>query len=143
MSVGTILSHKGGTVHKIAPDATIAEVVDAMREFVIGALVVTDGSGRLVGIISERDIIRGLSENGASFLAMPVSSCMASPVVTCDASATDHEVLALMTDRRFRHLPVVDKGSLVGIVSIGDVVKSRIDGVIAEANALRDYITRG
>ena len=143
MDVRAILRAKGGEVATAAPGTTIADAVAMLTERMIGALVVTDGGGALVGIISERDIVRGLAEQGAAFLDCRIEICMASPVETCEPGDSDREILALMTDRRFRHLPVVEDGRLIGIVSIGDVVKSRIDGVMAEADALRDYIVRG
>ena len=143
MDVRAILRAKGGEVATVPPDTTIAAAVAVLTERMIGALVVTDRGGALVGIISERDIVRGLAEQGAAFLDCTIETCMASPVETCAPGDSDREILALMTDRRFRHLPVVEDGGLIGIVSIGDVVKSRIDGVIAEADALRDYIVRG
>ena len=143
MDVRAILRAKGGEVATVAPGTTIADAVAMLTERMIGALVVTDGGGALVGIISERDIVRGLAEQGAAFLDCRIEICMASPVETCAPGDSDREILALMTDRRFRHLPVVEDGRLIGIVSIGDVVKSRIDGVMAEADALRDYIVRG
>ena len=143
MDVRAILRAKGGGVATVAPGTTVADAVAELSGRKIGALVVTDPSGALVGIISERDIVRGLAEQGAAFLDCGIETCMASPVETCAPGDSDREILALMTDRRFRHLPVVEDGRLIGIVSIGDVVKSRIDGVIAEADALRDYIVRG
>ena len=123
-----------------------------VRDWLAGTYEGKRGKGRgrfggkgvgLVGIVSERDIVRGLAERGAEFLGCTVEDCMASPVETCAPGDGDREILALMTDRRFRHLPVLEDGRLIGIVSIGDVVKARIDGVIAEADALRDYIVRG
>ena len=143
MDVRAILKTKGSEVATVPPGTTVAAAVAVLTERMIGALVVTDENGALVGIVSERDIVRGLAEQGAAFLDCPIDSCMASPVETCAPGDSDREILALMTDRRFRHLPVVEDGRLIGIVSIGDVVKSRIDGVMAEADALRDYIVRG
>ena len=143
MDARAILRAKGGEVATVPPGTTVAAAVAELAQRMIGALVVTDTAGALVGIISERDIVRGLAERGAAFLDCTVADCMASPVETCAPGDGDREMLALMTDRRFRHLPVVEDGRLIGIVSIGDVVKSRIDGVMAEADALRDYIVRG
>ncbi len=143
MDVRAILKAKGSEVATVPPDTTVAAAVAVLTERMIGALVVTDENGSLVGIVSERDVVRGLSEQGAEFLDRRIDTCMASPVETCAPGDSDREILALMTDRRFRHLPVVEDGRLIGIVSIGDVVKSRIDGVMAEADALRDYIVRG
>ena len=143
MDVRAILKAKGSEVATVRPGITIAAAVAELSERMIGALVVTDDGGALVGIVSERDIVRGLAGQGAAFLDCTVETCMASPVETCAPGDGDREILALMTDRRFRHLPVVEDGRLIGIVSIGDVVKSRLDGAIAEADALRDYIVRG
>lgn len=109
----------------------------------IGAVVVSsDGTG-VLGILSERDIVHGLAERGTAVLESMVEDLMTSDVETCSLADTDREILALMTDRRFRHLPVVDDGALAGIISIGDVVKSRLDEIMREAEALRDYITQG
>lgn len=142
MDVAGILRAKGGEVCTVGPGAAVAEAVSILNARRIGALVVTEG-GALAGIVSERDIVSGLAEKGADFLDCALAECMTTQVVTCAPTDSDREVLALMTDRRCRHLPVLDGGALVGIVSIGDVVKSRIDGIVAEADALRDYIVRG
>lgn len=143
MDVAGILRSKGSTVTTAKPDMTMTEAIALLDEHQIGALVVSDDGRTLLGIVSERDVVRGLAERGAGFLACTLAECMASPVVTCAPSDSDREVMAMMTDRRFRHLPVIEDGALVGIVSIGDVVKSRLDGILAEADALRDYIVRG
>ncbi len=143
MDVAGILRAKGGAVTTAKPGMTMAEAVALLSERQIGALVVSDDGRNLLGIVSERDVVRGFAERGAAFLACTLSECMASPVVTCAPGDSDREIMALMTDRRFRHLPVIEDGALVGIVSIGDVVKSRIDGIVAEADALREYIVRG
>ena len=121
----------------------MSAAIALLSERRIGALVVTDDDLHPIGIVSERDIVRGLADKGGEFLDCTLADCMASPVVTCAPGDTDREIMALMTDRRFRHLPVLDGGDLVDIVSIGDVVKSRIDGIAAEAEALKDYILRG
>ena len=143
MTVSAILKAKGGQVVTVPPETTVAQAIEELSGRQIGAVVVADGDGKLLGIFSERDLVRGLAEAGPSFLDGELGACMASPVVTCGLDDSEREVMALMTDRRFRHLPVVDDGKLVGIVSIGDVVKSRIDAALAEADALRDYIIRG
>jgi CBS domain-containing protein len=144
MQVSTILKLKGAEIYGVAPGTTVADAVAMLRDRGVGALVVTHpGSGRPEGIFSERDVVRGLAEHGAALLSMTVDEHMASPVVTCSLEDTEREVLAMMTERRFRHLPVVEDGVLCGIVSIGDVVKARIDGIVAEADALRAYIAHG
>ncbi len=143
MDVAGILRSKGRAVATAKPDTTVAEAVAALSERRIGALVVSDDGRNLLGIVSERDVVSGLAERGAAFLDCTLSDCMASPVMTCAPGDTDREIMALMTDRRFRHLPVIEDGALAGIVSIGDVVKSRIEGIVAEADALREYIVRG
>lgn len=144
MHVSSILRKKGTEVHTIVPGTTIAQAIAVLHEKEVGALVVTDeGSSRPKGIISERDVVRGLAEHGDGFLNTAVNECMASPVTTCSPNDTEREILALMTNRRFRHLPVTENGALCGIISIGDIVKARIDDVMAEADALRAYIANG
>ena len=143
MDVAGILRSKGSAVTTAKPDMTTTEAIALLNERQIGALVVSDDGRTLLGIVSERDVVRGLAERGAGFLSCTLAECMASPVVTCSPSDSDRAVMAMMTDRRFRHLPVIEDGALVGIVSIGDVVKSRLDGILAEADALREYIVRG
>ena len=132
MDVRAILKAKGSEVATAPPDTTIAAAVAVLAERMIGALVVTDENEALVGIVSERDIVRGLSDR-VRRSRLPHRDLHGEPVETCASGDSDREILALMTDRRFRHLPVVEDGKLIGIVSIGDVVKSRIDGVMAEA----------
>ena len=143
MDVAGILRSKGGAVTTAKPGTTMTEAIALLSERQIGALVVSEDGRALLGIVSERDVVRGLAERGADFLACTLAECMASPVVTCAPGASDREVMAMMTEHRFRHLPVIEDGALVGIVSIGDVVKSRLDGILAEADALREYIVRG
>lgn len=144
MHVSSILREKGTAVHTIEPGITVAQAIKLLHEKEVGALVVTEeGASRPAGIISERDIVQGLAVHGEAFLHSAVSDCMASPVTTCSPNDTEQEILALMTDRRFRHLPVTENGVLCGIVSIGDVVKARIDDVMAEADALKAYIANG
>lgn len=143
MNVETILAGKGRDVLTIAPDATIADAVRMLETRRVGAVVVSADGKAVGGILSERDIVHGLAKYGAVLLERRVGDLMTSDVETCAGGDTDREVLALMTERRFRHLPVVEDGALVGIVSIGDVVKSRLDGIAGEAEAMRDYISRG
>ena len=143
MDVAGILRAKGAQVWTVPPETTVADAVALLHTHEIGALIVGDGTTAPAGIISERDVVTGLADRGADFLNCTLDECMSSPVLTCAPSDSDREIMALMTDRRVRHLPVVEDGKLCGIVSIGDVVKSRIDGIMAEADALKDYIVRG
>lgn len=143
MQVQTILSAKeSADIHTIGPKATIAEAVAALKDFGIGALVVIDGES-IAGIISERDIVRGIADRGQAFLGLEVADAMTREVVTCTLEDTGRGVLSRMTERRMRHVPVVSDGRLVGLISIGDVVKSRLGEIMSEADALRDYITQG
>jgi CBS domain-containing protein len=140
MTVAEILSEKGREVATIVPERTIAEAVDELARRRIGALVVIDGRNRVAGIVSERDVVRSLASRGAALLDEPVGSIMTREVVTCRESETIDQVMGRMTRGRFRHLPVVEGGRLVGIVSIGDVVKARIEEVVHEAEDMRTYI---
>ena len=143
MNVETILAGKGRDVLTIAPDAAIADVVRLLKTRRVGAVVVIADGKTVSGILSERDIVHGLAEHGGALLDRRVEEFMTRNVVTCTGSDTDREVLELMTERRCRHLPVVEDGVLAGIVSSGDVVKSRLDGIAGEAEAMRDYISQG
>ena len=139
MTVAAILSNKGRDVITVSPDLSIAEIVRILAERRIGAIVVTDGANHILGIVSERDVVRALAR-GAAALNGPASSIMTAKVVTCTDRNTINEVMARMTEGRFRHLPVVEDGQLAGIVSIGDVVKARIEQVEREADEMRAYI---
>lgn len=139
MTVQAILSGKGADVATIAADSTVAEAVVLLGERRIGALPVVD-SGGVSGIVSERDVIYCLRDHGAEVLDWPVSRIMTSPAITVEPETAVLRALALMTQRRVRHLPVVSGGELVGIVSIGDLVKYRMDRIEQEAAAMRDYI---
>lgn len=141
MTVARILIEKGSSVVTIGPAHTLDAAIHLLAEKSIGALVVTEADGRVAGILSERDIMRVLSKLGAAALDEPVSAHMTRKVTTCGRSATVEEVMQTMTAGRFRHVPVCEDGHLVGMVSIGDVVKRRIATVEAEHQALRDYIT--
>jgi CBS domain-containing protein len=139
MTVRAIISGKGGEVTSISPDATVADAVKLLATHRIGAVPVTDASG-VVGIFSERDVIYGLEREGAAALDKRVGDVMTSPALTVDLDAPAMAALSMMTRRRIRHLPVVEGGAMVGFVSIGDLVKHRIDKIESEAAALRDYI---
>jgi CBS domain-containing protein len=140
MNVETILRGKGQTVATIRPDETIAAVVDRLVSQNIGALVVSADGASVDGIISERDIVHGLADRGASLLSLKVADVMTRNVITCDPADTVDQLMAEMTNRRIRHFPVVEEGRLCGIVSIGDVVKNRLDEVEYEARSLRSFI---
>tara|TARA_R110000787_G_scaffold93756_1_gene196075 strand:- start:400 stop:831 length:432 start_codon:yes stop_codon:yes gene_type:complete len=142
MLVSQILQAKGARVHTIGPEETIAAAVARLDELGIGALVVTSHGRKVVGIVSERDIVHGLAEQGGDLLSKPVSSLMSRDVFACRLTDTGNELLGYMTDRRIRHVPVVEDGDLCGMVSIGDVVKSRLDEIQHESDALREYITQ-
>lgn len=143
MTAARILKNKATQTVTIAPEATIGQAVDILSHNNIGALVVTKDGKTIAGILSERDIIHGLEERGASLLDCTVEDCMTQEVQTCAPSATTNNLLARMTELRLRHLPVVDdNGQLLGIVSIGDVVKIRLDDLVSEVNALHGYITQ-
>jgi CBS domain-containing protein len=140
MSVEHILSGKGRDVVTIAPDCTLGEAAQILNQRRIGAVVVVDGGGAVLGIISERDVVRAIAENGDKALADQVSSRMTRKVVTCVPTCSVNDIMGLMTDGKFRHVPVLDSGKLCGIVSIGDVVKHRLAEIESEHRAMRDYI---
>jgi CBS domain-containing protein len=140
MTVNDILSQKGNQVLTIEPAATLATAVQMLAQRRIGALVVTGADHRIVGIISERDIVRVLGEKGTAVLGAPVADVMTRKVVTCARNETIAEIMERMTGGKFRHVPVVEHGRLVGIVSIGDVVKARLSELEYEQDALREYI---
>lgn len=140
MNVETILQHKGRAVATIRPVDTVTAAVDALISGNIGALVASEDGAAVNGIISERDIVHALAEHGSGLLALTVAEVMTRPAVTCDPSESVGELMAEMTNRRIRHFPVVDDGRLVGIVSIGDLVKSRLDEIEYEAHSMRSFI---
>jgi CBS domain-containing protein len=139
MQVETILQSKGRAVTTIGARATIAEAVDLLTTHRIGAVVVMDGK-RVAGILSERDVVRHLGKDWTALSSRPVSEVMTKNVVTAGRYATVDELMERMTERRIRHLPIVENGELVGIVSIGDVVKRKIEETEQEATALKEYI---
>ncbi len=139
MTIQAILADKGRDVATVSQEQTVAEAVAILGELRIGALPVVEG-GRIVGIMSERDVIYCLREHGAEVLGWPVAKVMTSPAVTVEMSTPVLTALAMMTQRRMRHLPVVSEGSICGIVSIGDLVKYRIEKIEEEAEAMRSYI---
>ena len=140
MTVKSILAGKGGEVVTIEPTARLAAAVRLLAERRIGALLVLGADHRISGILSERDIVRVLAERGSAVLEEPVGQVMTRKVVTCTESEPVAGVMEFMTAGKFRHIPVVDQGRLIGIVSIGDVVKHRLHEMERESEAMRDYI---
>ena len=139
MTIASVLQDKGSTVETIAGEASVFDAVRRLGEKRIGALPVVDG-GRIAGIVSERDVIYCLRDHGADVLDWPVNRVMSSPAITADSGTDVLAALALMTQRRIRHLPIVEGGQIRGIVSIGDLVKHRMERIEAEAEAMREYI---
>lgn len=141
MTVAVILTRKGRDVVTTLPDTKLAKVCELLETKGIGAVVVSHSGTKVDGIFSERDFLRAIARNGSSALDRPVRDFMTEKVVTCQPDDSVAELMRHMTDGKFRHLPVVEDGRLVGIISIGDVVKERIAEAEAEAAAMRDYIT--
>ncbi len=142
MMVANILQGKGSNVYAVAPDAPVLEAARLLNERRIGALVVRQASGRIEGIISERDIVTGIATKGAQVATDPVATLMTplAKLITCSPSDTIDRLMSVMTDRRVRHLPVLDGGRLCGIVSIGDLVKHRLSETLAEVEAMANYV---
>lgn len=140
MTVKSILAAKGRDVFTLSAAETMENAVRMLALHRIGALVITSGEGRIEGILSERDVVRVVAADGAAALTKPVSAVMTTKVLTCRETSTVNEVMEIMTRGRFRHLPVEENGTLVGIISIGDVVKRRILEVETEAENIRAYI---
>ena len=140
MLIATILETKGRDVVTLGADATLADVVAELVAHKIGAIVIVETGDQIVGIVSERDIVKALARGGTDVLSGTVASVMTRNVVTCKERDTTNDVMGRMTRERFRHLPVVQHGRLAGIISIGDVVKARIEEVEREAEEMRAYI---
>jgi len=143
MQVKQIMRDKGREVVSISIDATLSEAARLLARRRIGALVVRDANASLVGILSERDIVRALAEASVNALAHSVAAHMTRAIETCTESDSIEDLMEIMTNRRLRHLPVLEEGRLCGIVSIGDVVKTRIAETVREAQNLREYIAAG
>jgi CBS domain-containing protein len=141
--IAQILIEKGSVVHSVGERVSLAEAARELHARAIGCVVVLDQSGKLVGILSERDIVREVARHGAGALTAPVTSAMTRHIYTATTSDTVQDGLERMTDRRIRHLPVLHEGRLVGLVSIGDLVKRKIREVEGEAEAMRAYIAAG
>jgi CBS domain-containing protein len=140
MTVKAILSRKGSDVLTIEPTATLAAAVEVLAERRIGAIVITGPDQQVIGILSERDIVRAFAASGAAALDQQVGQVMTRKVMTCTEAETVASLMERMTQGKFRHLPVVERGRLVGIVSIGDIVKHRLGEMENESSALREYI---
>ena len=143
MKVAEILRQKGQDVISVRPTETIDTLSHRLRMARIGAMVVTGEGGALIGIVSERDVVHGIAEHGASCLELTVADLMTRRVITCSPEDSVTRISRLMTDNRIRHLPVVNGADLVGVVSVGDVVKSRLEEMSLEASVLRDMAIAG
>lgn len=140
MKVEHILQSKGADVFAVSNATTVKDAVDLLGEKNIGAVIVKDEKGAVSGIFSERDVVRRLKSEGAGVLSRPVADCMTKNPFTCTPDTSLDELMGVMTKKRIRHMPVVNDGKLVGIVSIGDVVKRKIDHAEREAEMLKEYI---
>jgi CBS domain-containing protein len=140
MTVARILSEKGREVFTTQPHRTLKEVIDLLASKGVGAVVVSDASMSVLGILSERDVVRVIAQYGAAALDDPVSRHMTAKVITMTRGDTIDHVMQTMTEGRFRHVPVVEDGRLIGIISIGDVVKRHVNMIDSERQALREYI---
>jgi CBS domain-containing protein len=140
MKIETILQSKGTAVHAVRETDSIADAVKLLNDKNIGVVVVTGPGDKISGILSERDIVRNMADDGGAVMHAPVSRCMTPDPVTCTPESTVNELMQIMTRRRIRHVPVIDQGRLAGLISIGDVVKYKIEEAELEAAALREYI---
>lgn len=140
MIVRNILQYKGAKVVSVRPDATVAEAAKTLFSNRIGAALVMEGEDTIVGIFSERDMVRGMAVHGDQVESMKVADLMSRNVLTCSPNDTLENLMAIMTANRVRHLPVVESGALIGIVTIGDVVKNRLEEATMVVSSLRDYV---
>ena len=143
MRIADVLRNKGAEVATVHPEATVGELLTGLADRNIGAMVVVGSAGAIAGIVSERDVVRKLHEFGPDVLGLPVADIMTCVVATCGMDTSVNELSELMTENRVRHIPVVVDGRLAGIVSIGDVVKTRLEELKAEQEQLQAYITQG
>ena len=143
MLVSALIKEKGAGVITTGPATTVSEVADIIARERIGAVVVTEQDDQVVGIISERDIVNGLSKRGTGLLDLPISDIMTRDVFTCATTEDVNQLRREMTNRRARHIPIVEEGKLIGIISIGDIVKNRLDELESETKQMRDYIATG
>lgn len=140
MTVSAILAEKGTSVFTANKSSSITQIIHLLAKYKIGSIVITDETGSVCGIVSERDIVRDLAIAGTDALDADVSHCMTATVISCTPHDTVTQVMAVMTENRFRHMPVVEDGKLLGLVSIGDVVKRKIEDTEREAEEMRSYI---
>jgi CBS domain-containing protein len=140
MTIATILRHKGHDVASVSPKARVPEIAKTLTDRRIGAVLVRDAADQLLGIVSERDIVAALARDGLGVLDMTAAQLMSSTLFTVGPATTVAEAMGRMTESRVRHLPVLDQGELVGLISIGDVVKARLSEQAAEVESLRDYV---
>lgn len=143
MNVATILAEKGSNVVTAKPGDSLLEISRILRQHGIGCIVISKGQGDIAGIVSERDLVRAIAEFGQEVLSEPVSEYMTRKVYSCKKSDTIDAIMAAMTDGRFRHMPVIENEKLIGVISIGDVVRLRIAEAEMEASAMRSYIATG
>jgi CBS domain-containing protein len=143
MNVATILKSKGRAVTTARPETSLKDIAEKLAVKKIGAIVIVGEGGRVAGIISERDLVRVIADKGPQALMLTASDVMTRSVVTCEEAHTLDELMEIMTSGRFRHVPVVESGALVGLVSIGDVVKYHLADMALEVTAMRSYLTTG
>jgi CBS domain-containing protein len=143
MFVSDVLAHKGGLVFTVSPGTTVTQVAQQLSTRRIGSVLIMADGDRIAGIVSERDLVRAIAQHGAAALDFEVGRVMTREVVTCHPDDSIERVMGLMTAGRFRHLPVEDRGELIGLISIGDVVKARLEETQHETEALKAYIVAG
>jgi len=143
MQVSAVLGQKGDHVVTVSPSDSITDVAAVLSKNKIGAVLVRAEDGDVLGVLSERDIVRGVAQSGVDSLTKSAADLMTKDVITCGAEDTVNEVMATMTDHRIRHVPVMRDGALAGVISIGDVVKNHLAEIERERQALRDYISTG
>lgn len=140
MSVAHILKQKGNAVFTVSPSDSVQSIVDSLAQHRIGAVIVSDGKGGIAGIVSERDVVRAMAGKGAAVMSKTAADIMTAKVRTCGPNDSEADLMSLMTEHRIRHLPVVINGKLAGMISIGDVVKHRMEMMEREAEELKTYI---
>ncbi|MEQ8825745.1 MAG: CBS domain-containing protein [Filomicrobium sp.] len=143
MNIASLLKAKGRAVATARQDATLLDIASQLSSKGIGAIVVVNERDEVIGIVSERDLVKTIGARGAGSLSLPVGEVMTQNVITCTEDRTIEDLMGIMTSGRFRHVPVVEGGRLVGIISIGDVVKNHIAAVEMEVSAMRDYLSTG
>lgn len=140
MKIETILEAKGSAVHRVRTSDSIADAIKLLNHHNIGVVVVVDSNDAIAGILSERDVVRNMADDGSAIMQARVSTCMTANPVTCTPDSTVDELMQLMTHKRIRHVPVIEHGRIAGLISIGDVVKRKIEEAEEEAAAMREYI---